>query len=59
MTVTHEGRVVVVCDCCKEQFFADGGSIGEVWQQASEQGWVKTVSGNHYCAPCAIGMRQK
>jgi hypothetical protein len=58
MTVTNEGRVMVVCDCCKEEFPA-GDSIPEVWRQALEQGWVKTVSNNQYCAPCAIGMREK
>ncbi len=57
MTVTRERRVVVICDCCKEQFSADGASVGEAWRQASEQGWVQTPSPNgHYCA---IGMRQK
>jgi len=58
MTVTGKGRVMVVCDCCKEELAADGG-IPQVWQRASEQGWVKTVSRNHYCAGCALGMRQK
>ena len=58
ITVTHKGRVIVVCDCCKEQCPADGGNVGEVWQQAWEQGWVKTASLNgHYCARCEIGMR--
>jgi hypothetical protein len=60
MTVTNKGRVIAVCDCCKEEFAADGGGVGEVWQQALEQGWAKTASPNHhYCARCAIGMRQK
>lgn len=31
MTVTTEGRVMVVCDCCKEEFPA-GDSIPEVWR---------------------------
>ena len=60
MTVTRERRVVVICDCCRGQCPADGSSIGEVWRQVSEQGWVKTPSPNgHYCARCAVGMRQK
>ena len=58
MTVTSEGRVIVVCDCCKEEFPA-GDGIPEERRQASEQGCVKTVLRNHYCASCAIGMRQK
>jgi hypothetical protein len=58
MTVTNKGRVVAVCDCCKEEFIADGG-VNEVWRRPLEQGWVKTVSRNHYCPRCAIGMRQK
>jgi hypothetical protein len=37
MTVTNKGRVVAVCDCCKEEFVADGG-VNEVWRRALEQG---------------------
>jgi hypothetical protein len=58
MTVTLKGRVTIVCDCCKQEFPA-ADSIPEVWQQALKQGWVKTVAGNYYCSPCAIGLRQK
>jgi hypothetical protein len=58
MTVTSEGRVMVVCDCCKEELSAKD-SIPEVWRQAVEQGWVKTAAGKEYCAPCAKGMREK
>jgi len=58
MTVTLKGRVIVVCDCCKEEFPA-GDNIPEVWQQALEQGWVRTKEHSEYCPPCAIGMRQK
>jgi hypothetical protein len=57
MTVTNKGRVIVICDCCREQFAIDGGDVGEVWQQALKKGWVKFSLNSHYCAPCAIGMR--
>jgi hypothetical protein len=57
-TVTNKGRVMLVCDCCKLEF-PGGDSIPEVRQRALGQGWIKIVAGNYYCAPCAIGMRQK
>ncbi len=58
MTVTLKDRVIVACDCCKEEFPA-GVCIPEVWRLALDQGWVKTAAGNEYCKACAIGTRQK
>jgi len=58
MTVTNERRVIIICDCCREAL-PTGDNIPDVWRQAQEQGWIKTASGNQYCAPCAKGMGEK
>ena len=58
MTVTNERRILVVCDCCKQEILA-GNNVPEAWRQALEQCWIRTAEGNEYCAECAVGMRQK
>ena len=53
-----KGRVLLYCDCCRQEFPVTEFSVPELRQRALADGWIESaVRRSINCEDCAISMR--
>ena len=58
--MSNKGRVLLFCDCCRQEFPASEFSVPELRQRALAQDWIETAVARAFYSPdCAVGMRAK